>query len=287
MKEMVIHFDSIRSSYINYTSNTSQNIINSGYTKFIIKNRIDKMKSISLKTFEIPIYFPNVRTGSTSTFSFILNMVTYNSNLVENNYTTIDALILDINAMILSYVALELVTIVLTINSSNKVVITIKNVRPITFTIIDTNLSKYILGLSSSNTLLDSSTVSTTTVTMVRGISSTITMVPVLSSSSYYYLIGVNPYNLNVDNYISMFIPRISSSTCQGNNTNITFKIPLNSIYNSIYFLNEYNALKQEIKIIDKNLILTDLDVILYDRFGNNLNNKNDYLFSLGIKYDS
>ena len=287
MKEMVIHFDSIRSSYINYTSNTSQNILNSGYTKFIIKDRIDKMKSISLKTFEIPIYFPNVRTGSTSTFSFILNMVTYNLNLVDNNYTTIDALILDINAMILSYVALELVTIVLTINSSNKVVITIKNVRPITFTIIDTNLSKYILGLSSSNTLLDSSTVSTTTVTMVRGISSTITMVPVLSSSSYYYLIGVNPYNLNVDNYISMFIPRISSSTCQGNNTNITFKIPLNSIYNSIYFLNEYNALKQEIEIIDKNLILTDLDVILYDRFGNNLNNKNDYLFSLGIKYDS
>lgn len=132
-------------------------------------------------------------------------------NLSENNYTTIDSLILDINAMILTYVTLELVIIVLTINSSNKVLITIKNARPVTFTIIDTNLSKYILGLSSTNILLDSSTVSITNTTTVRGVSTTITMMPVLSSSSYYYLIGTNPYNLNVDNYIAMFIPRISS----------------------------------------------------------------------------
>ena len=54
----------------------------------------------------------------------------------------------------------------------------------------------------------------------------------------------------------------ISIYTCQGNNTNITFKIPLNSIYNSILFLNEYNSLKQEIDILDKNLIL-----ILQDKY--------------------
>ena len=287
MKEIVLHFDSIRSSYVNYVSNTSQNILNSGYVKFQIKDRIDKIKSMKLVTFELPVLFPNIRTGSTSTFSFILNTVTYNLNLLENNYTTIDALIVDLNAMILSYVALDLVTIVLTINSYNRVVITIKNVRPITFTIIDTNLSKYILGLSSTTTLLDSSTTSTTTVTTVRGISSTITMVPVLSSSSYYYLTGVCPYNLNVDNYISIYMPRLSQSSCQGNNTNITFKVPLNSIYNSIYYMNEYNSLKQEIEINDKNLILTELDVLLLDRFGNNLNLKNDYSFSLRIAYDA
>ena len=286
MKEKVIHFDSIKSTYINYTKNTTQNVLNSGYTKFNLKDRIENVRSISLKTFEIPIYFPNIRTGSTSTFSFILNMVTYNLNLSENNYTTIDALILDINTMILTYVALELVTIVLTINSSNKVLITIKNARPVTFTIIDTNLSKYILGISSSNILLDSSAISITTVTTIRGVSNTITMMPVLSSSSYYYLIGSKPYNLSIDNYISMFIPRISSSSCMGNNTNITFKIPLNSIYNSILFLNEYNSLKQEIEIYDKSLILNEIDVILYDRFGNNLNNKDDYSFTLSVKYD-
>ena len=287
MKEVLLHFDSIKSSNVNYVFNTSQNILNSGYTKYQVKDRIDNIRSIKLVTFEIPVLFPNIRTGSTSTFSFILNTVTYNLNLLESNYTTIDALILDLNAMILSYVALDLVTIVLTINSYNRVVITIKNVRPITFTIIDTNLSKYILGLSSTTTLLDSSTVSTTTVTTVRGISSTITMVPVLSSSSYYYMTGVCPYNLNVDNYISIYMPRLSQSSCQGNNTNITFKIPLNSIYNSIYYMNEYNSLKQEIDINVKNLILTELDVLLLDRFGNNLNLKNDYSFSLRIAYDA
>ena len=93
MKEIVIHFDSIRSTYISYTTNTTQNISNSGYTKFTLKDRIDKIRSISLKTFEIPIFFPNIRIGSTNIFSFILNTVTYNLNLSENNYTTIDALI--------------------------------------------------------------------------------------------------------------------------------------------------------------------------------------------------
>lgn len=83
-----------------------------------------------------------------------------------------------------------------------------------------------------------------------------------------------------------MFIPRISSSSCQGNNTNMTFKIPLNSIYNSILFVNEHNSLEQEIQILDKSLILNDIDVILYDRFGNNLNNKNDYSFTLSVKYE-
>lgn len=111
-------------------------------------------------------------------------------------------------------------------------------------------------------------------------------MVPVLSSSYYYYLTGSNPYNLNIDNYISMFIPKLSSSSCTGNNTNMTFKIPLNSIYNSILYLNEYNSLRQEIEIIKKSLILSEIDVILYDRFGNNINNKNDYSFSLGVKYE-
>ena len=72
MKEIVLHFDSIKSSYINYTSNTSQNILNAGYSKFTMKDRIDKIKSIKLITFEFPILFPNVRLGSTSTFSFIL-----------------------------------------------------------------------------------------------------------------------------------------------------------------------------------------------------------------------
>ena len=100
-------------------------------------------------------------------------------------------------------------------------------------------------------------------------------------------MIGVNPYNLNVDNYISMYIPRISQSSCQGNNTNITFKIPLNSIYISIYYMNEYNSLKQEIRINDKNLILTEFDILLLDRFGNNLNIKNDYSFTLRILYDA
>ena len=123
MKDQTIHFDSIKSTYINYTTNTTQNVLNSGFSKFTIKDRIENIKSISLKSFEIPIYFLNIRTGSTSTFSFILNTVTYNLNLSENNYTTIDSLITDINTMILTYVALALVTIVLTINSLNKVLI--------------------------------------------------------------------------------------------------------------------------------------------------------------------
>ena len=59
-----------------------------------------------------------------------------------------------------------------------------------------------------------------------------------------------------------------------------------NSIYNSIYYMNEYNSLKQDIIINDKNMILTEMDVLLLDRFGNNLNIKNDYSFTLRILYE-
>ena len=64
-------------SNVNYVFNTSQNILNSGYTKYQVKDRIDNIRSIKLVTFEIPVLFLNIRTGSTSTFSFILNTVTY------------------------------------------------------------------------------------------------------------------------------------------------------------------------------------------------------------------
>ena len=46
MKEIVIHFDSIRSTYINYTTNTTQNILNSGYIKFTFKNNIHFFENV-------------------------------------------------------------------------------------------------------------------------------------------------------------------------------------------------------------------------------------------------
>ena len=61
MKEVLLHFDSIKSSNVNYVSNTSQNVLNSGYTKYQVKDRIDNIRSINLVTFEIPVLFPNIR----------------------------------------------------------------------------------------------------------------------------------------------------------------------------------------------------------------------------------
>ena len=50
------------------------------------------------------------------------------------------------------------------------------------------------------------------------------------------------------------------NTSCMGNNTDMTFKISLNCIYNSILYLNKYNSFKQEVMIKDKSLILDEID---------------------------
>ena len=119
-------------------------------------------------------------------------------------------------------------------------------------------MSKYILGFRTTDTLATN----------------------IFASSS-------SNYNLNVDNYINIYIPNFNSYNANQNGSWSTFKLPLNSINNQVYFYQEGQSFEQSIDISDDNLVLSSLTVYILDRFGNNLNpNGLDYSFTLAINYE-
>ena len=67
-----------------------------------------------------------------------------------------------------------------------------------------------------------------------------------------------------------------------------TFKIPLNTVTNQVYFYQEGSSFRQWVDITDSNFTMSNITVIVYDKFGNNLNpNGLDFSFTLSLEiYD-
>ena len=204
MPEKIIHLDSKNSSYIVNVNNTTGNSRNSFHANFKLSERFTKIKKISLTSLELPIGFNNIRFVSNNIFSFVINNARYNIPINAINYTTIDSLILEINAKLNMYVFQPFVIVLSVVVSTNRIRIGISGTRPINFTIVDTNLSLYILGLRSEfDKLVDTGTETTTFTTIVNGVISIISQTSFPSATSpYYYLSSTSTYNLNPDNYI-------------------------------------------------------------------------------------
>ena len=79
-------------------------------------------------------------------------------------------------------------------------------------------------------------------------------------------------------------IPSIFSS--QGNVPS-ALKIPLNTnAFNILFYSTDRNEYDQSLKISDTNFILSQMRIIMYDRYGFIINNGNlDYSFTLAIEY--
>lgn len=129
------------------------------------------------------------------------------------------------------------------------------------FSIIDTNLSKYVLGFRG---LYDS-------------LPTTVGVSPTYNASN-------SNWNLNYDNYISLYIPSLGSS-CSMSNQLQTFKIPLNTVTNQVYFYQEGSSFRHWVDITDSNFTISNITIIVYDKFGNNLNpNGLDFSFTLSLE---
>ena len=65
-----------------------------------------------------------------------------------------------------------------------------------------------------------------------------------------------------------------------------TFKLPLNSVQNEVYYYYQENtSFKQSIDINDSNLKFNSLVVVIFDKFGNNLNpNGLDFSFTISLE---
>lgn len=95
--------------------------------------------------------------------------------------------------------------------------------------------------------------------------------------------VASNPYTLTWDTYISIFIENIGTSSLE--NSLISFKIPLSSISNGTIFWSEMAQNKQIIQF-QAATRLSYLNIGVYDRFGNILNNNGmDWSMTLDVDF--
>ena len=290
MPEKIIHLDSRNSTYIVNPNNTTTNIRNSFNANFKLSERFINIKKISLISLELPIAFYNIRIGSNNIFSFVINNARYNIPINSINYTTIESLILELNTKLNMYLYSPFVIVISIVAATNRMRIQISGTRPITFTMIDTNLSFYILGFRAEyDKLIDTGGETITYTNIVNGVisSTSVTSFP-SATSPYYYLASTSTYNLNPDNYISLYIPQLAGCVSDMTGLNSTFKIPMNCIYGMTYFFQKNLNFEQELEIRDKNMILNEMNITVFDRYGKNIDNNGlDYSLSLLIEFEN
>ena len=256
-KSQLMHFDSIYATYLPDT-NSSSGVSSSPYrAQFVMNQAFFKVKRVALKSVEIPIGFANIRTGSTDTLKFVSSTVTYTVTLAEKNYTDIATLLADINtacAAVVSKVS-PVFSLSTSLTTPMRLLVTTSS---LSFRIIDTNLSKYVLGFRADKDSL----------------------------SSGVYAASTSVYNLNFDNYLLMYIPTLNGLNASMNGgLQSTFKIPLNSVQSQVYYYQESSSFEQHVDITDPNLCFTNLSVIILDRFGKPVApNGLDYSFTLSVE---
>ena len=95
-----------------------------------------------------------------------------------------------------------------------------------------------------------------------------------------------NVYNLNFDNYLNFTITNLPLSCTNNSLISCSFKIPLNSTQNIVYFNSENSSFTQDITFNDIHYTIDKIDVVITDRYGNSINSNGlDYSFSLGIEF--
>ena len=225
--------------------------------------QISKIKRIYLKSIEMPIGFTNIRNGNTSnTLTMIMSKPTTDESytftivLPDNNYTSIQSLLNDINTAINNNETVKQYTFKphFTV-SGQRVSVEVDGL--ITFSFIDTVLSKNILGFS----------------------------------YNVYMFLGTKyqaPSNFNIqyDSYVALNFPRISARS-SGTSQQISFKIPCNATANQIYFEAEFQSFSQFIEITDPHFVLGNLQLTVCDKFGYLIDNNGlDWSFTLAIVQD-
>ena len=220
-----------------------------------------KVKRVYLSSVEFPVGFSNVRTGCTDTLKYILNGTTYIIVLPEKNYVTIASLITDLNNQMIMLTPVGSPILNVNYLQPNRLMFNFVGTAPTSFSIIDTNLSKYILGFRG----------------LYDGFTNTV------GYAQTYMALNSN-WNLNFDNYISLYIPTLGSSSSMSNQLQ-TYKVPLNTVTNQVYFYQEGSSFRQWVDITDVNFTMSDFTVVVYDKFGLNLNpNGLDFSFSLSLE---
>lgn len=254
----LLHFDSAYATYLTDANSSTGNISTPYRAQFAMNQTFRNVKRVYLKSLELPVGFCNVRTGSTATLTMLVNGTSYSVVLAEKNYATAAALTADLTTACVGLVSGVTITFSVTTSTTTPSRVLATLVGASTFSVVSTNLSRFILGFRASRDSL----------------------------SSGVYAANSN-YNLAPDNYMLLHIPSLNGMNASvGGPLQSTFKIPLNSTNNQIYYYFENASFAQFVDIYDPNMVLAGLVVYVLDRFGNSLSpNGLDYSFTLGIDY--
>jgi hypothetical protein len=245
-REEFLHFDSL---------NTTSKSIDVFHATFNLQKTYTKIKNIHIKNVELPICFPNIRSSNLSnSLQFTINSVNYSTTITERNYTTIGALLTDLNAAISTTLTSSGFTLVLSTGIKNNLIITMTGALT-NLTIRNTTLS-IILGLNGATT----------------------------GSLTYT---SANSFNINYDLYVLMSFDNIPSIFSSSGNIRSALKIPLGTNYANInnYFSHRSDN-DMSLIVYDENFIFQNLQIKFYDRFGYLLSNNNvDYSFTISLVY--
>jgi hypothetical protein len=213
------------------------------------------MKTISIQNAQIPIGFYNIRAPFNTIAIGTTSSATTTYTIPPGNYTTLATL----NAAIVTPGSVALSTLGSFSSSSTTGIVT--------FTANGANKS---LGPVSPNSLLSFLGYTHTAIT----------------SASTSTVVGTNPYTLNWDTYINMWIPNVGQSSLEP--AQITFKIPLGTQTNGVAYWSEGSQNIQKICITDKSVRVDRLNITFLDRFGNILNNNGlDWSMSFDIESEN
>ena len=211
---------------VNYDSyySTKSNL-NCYYISYKIDS-LQNVKKIHLKSIEIPICLNNVRSAY-STFYYTINNISYNFSLPDKTYISIYSLLIDLNAALILNIQPKLqineVAPIFSVSTTelNKLIMTVvTNSSILTFNY--DGLMQYYLGFDSNAKLV------TTTLLLQK-------------TNVYSFAI---PYNLSFDTYYNLIFNNINTETKNNNNSQSDFKLSINSLSNSVYYLNELTSFK-------------------------------------------
>lgn len=252
-----------------YSANKPTN--DSFNVSFPLRTAVYNIKSISLKSLELPIFLFNFKSGNSSTtFSFNFNYPSYNGvsltqrsvSLIPGNYS-VAGLISALNSKISSEILSTIPGFSLSLSAQTGAA------SGLTICRISTNAT----ALNLDNTLL---------INQALGYSTN-------RSTTSLSFDSQSPINVNLDTCIFM---SISNLPVTNNNLSslvslppYTFKIPLNNFTNNIIYFNDTSQL-QTIYFNNNSFVLDRLDIKIYDRYGNLLYGYYDYTMGLIIEYD-
>jgi hypothetical protein len=275
IKTKLIHLDSKHATFLDNNSNFGDNILpsmskNSAlYARHTLQSAIKNIRKIYLKSVEMPILFNNIRQGKSDRYSSDRFIATFEKTGVTKTITAVinetlvyddlDAILTKLNTELTNECNPDFYPVVSVYNNSRNLMLTCSEAETITFT--DTLLSRDMLGFNNDFTMAE------------------------LTAQGVW--LAFDRYNINLDNYVNIFIENVPIENNNVSPVNSSFKLPINGILGDVMYYTDSEYFEQSVNIIDPHYVLKTLDILITDRFGNRIYGYNtDYSLSLLVEYD-